>query len=173
MYAAALAGNHDAQLCFIDRDAVDLAPLEEKMTPDEHEEQKDKFILWAHQAFERGDERIIAYVAMNLEQEYLAEAFPGLKNTADDPRFLEYSLFKLARMSATGMYARLIDSNLRGLRSKDPNVAALANPITAVKDEDAAIADAWAQDMFEKYFANTPVQSDVPYVCSYPSALSM
>jgi len=171
LYAAARAGDINAQYCFIDRDGERLAKVEEKFDDTAGKEMFEAELEWTREGIERGDWRIVSYVASHLgshgnNSSALVVAIPGLESTVNGSSLLQYSLDRLLRFGAIGVYAQMLDDPLQALTGT--GVYKGSEFSRTVSAADAAAADAWARAMFEQYFAHSAAQSSRPAFCDNP-----
>ena len=171
MYAAARAGDIDAQYCFMDRDGERLTRVEEEMDDAARQEMFEAELEWTREGVERGDWRIVSFVQSHLfshgnNSSALVVAIPGLEFAANDSSLLQYSLDRLLRFGATGVYARMLDDPLQALTGTGAYKGS-EFPVS-VSAADAAAGDAWARAAFEQYFGRSATQSSKPAFCDNP-----
>jgi len=165
MYAAARAGDINAQYCFIGRE--DLAEVEEKFDDAARQEMFEAELEWTRDAIQRGDWRIVSHVESHLyshghNSSALVVAFPRLESAGNDLSLIQYSLDRLLRFGATGVYAQMLDDPLQALTGTGAYKDSLHGTVSAA---DASAADAWAKATFEQYFARSAPQPNRPEFC--------
>lgn len=174
LYAAAVAGDVDAQYCFMDRSPELVAQGEKTLSPEQIKQLIEQSENWAQDAFQRGDWRIVNYMQAKLYSHganttYLISALPGLDAAANDPAFARYALLALLRKGAVDEYAADVDQRLSAITVHNPSILpedVLRSGVLNSADEASAIA--WANEMFERYFQHSPQLSAPPVACSYP-----
>jgi hypothetical protein len=171
LYAAARAGDINAQYCFIDRDGEHLTKVEEKIDGAVRQVMFEAELAWTREGIERGDWRIVSHVASHLgshgnNSSALVVAIPGLESAVNDSSLLQYSLDRLLRFGAIGVYAQMLDDPLQALTGT--GVYKGSEFPGTVSAADAAAADAWARATFEQYFAHSAAQSSKPAFCDNP-----
>lgn len=178
MYSAAMDGDVEAEYCFIDRDKASFMAAAGNPDDSTIRELDDQSIAWARSAFERGDWRVVNYIASNLTNHrnstYLLSALPDFETAKADPLFARLSLYKLLRLGAAGDYAASLDKLLSITLGKDGGATSGDHSNTdgfVTADEQAA--DSWAKNMFDRYFIGSPMSSEEPSFCSYPQLQSM
>ncbi len=149
--AAAKAGDLDAQLCFLMQEAGDR---ESGFALSEAEiaEYRSLAPQYVDAAFKRGDWRVVHLLGFHVVD--WAGLFIGLKQWKDPAR--EYKAHQLLLLGAGDVDPQDPDYWLQPLRIPESTFSA-----QEIRD-----SDAWAHEMYDKYFSSQPTLMKEPRVCS-------
>lgn len=143
--AAAEAGDKDAALCLIQSDVS----LERPWSAEEVARYKILAPVYIDRAFSAGDWRIAEIFSMGprgIPSESL------LRTQTEGDRITLYRMNRLLRLGAVGDYAARLDILATNRESPLP-------------DDDRTAAEAWAKDMYARYFVNSPKLDSRPVPC--------
>ncbi len=148
---AAAAGDQNAQLCYIQS----MFGEGFRFSPEEVRDYSSRAAAYARSAFMRGDWRIVELF------EDSGSIHGGLLQRIAPPNpGMRYRMKRLLRLGATGDYAKLFDRGMAGsIAAKDPQ----GNP--KLSPDEITASEHWAQEVYNKYFANSPTLSEAPEVC--------
>jgi hypothetical protein len=152
---AAMAGDADAQLCYLQGNFVahDGQSLFTEADVEEYRRVAPQFV---DAALRRGDWRIVQLMTKR-------SFHPGAGPITQIPDIGEketiYKMTKLLRLGASGRYATSLDRQLSGMIHPDL-VPEAALPADVVKG-----GDAWAQQTFNESFASVTGLTETPTVC--------
>ncbi len=155
---AARNGNAEAQICYLNGDfgASSEDPL---LTAADMEEYKRLAPRYVDAAIRRGDWRIVQLMTRR-------SFHPGVGPITHIPGIGKpetiYKMTRLLRLGASGSYARILDSQLRGMIHPD------LVPEAALPDDVVERGNAWAQQTFNEYFSGVPGLTERPTVCMDP-----
>ncbi|QWT22124.1 hypothetical protein KPL74_08965 [Bacillus sp. NP157] len=145
--AAARAGDVDAQLCYVQSNFHLGRPFSKA----EEVAYRDEAAAYADAALKRGDWRIVAVLMTSQSVLAHSEGLLATLTNADPVQI--YRMNRLARLGATGDYAKVLD-------------AVAVDPQRPLPLKVEADANAWAQSTFNAYFQDSPVMSERPQPCN-------
>jgi hypothetical protein len=149
--AAAMAGDPDAQLCYLEFDFSLTGGHLPRIGEAELSEYKQVSPTYVDAAIKRGDWRVV----------YLLTQRTGIVTRIDQGGRPEtiYRMTKLLRLGASGTFATGLDYKLKLLAHPDLKPEA-ALPQKAIQE-----GDAWAEETYNTYFSGVPGITELPTIC--------
>jgi len=149
--AAAMAGDPDAQLCYLGFDFSLKGGHLTRIGEAELSEYKQVSPTYVDAAIKRGDWRVV----------YLLTRRTGLVTRLDQAGRPEtvYRMTKLLRLGASGAFATGLDYKLNLLAHPD------LKPEAALPQKTIQEGDAWAEETYNTYYSGVPGITELPTIC--------